>query len=107
MLTPKRESTMLAEAARTGRVVTVTRSSGSDLRVAVQYMGHGPTVQFLVLKGEPLLRIDPPCPEGQDPGQWGATCDRLVRRFEPMLCHALGLPALGRMTRHLAEFAWI
>jgi len=106
MLTPKRESTMLAEAARTGRVVTVTRRPGGVLHVDLQYQGCGPVVRFVVMDGDPPLRIDPACPEGQDPGQWGALCDRLVRRFEPMLCHALGLPALGHMTRHLAEFAW-
>jgi hypothetical protein len=69
--------------------------------------GNGPTVRYLIVGSDPALRIDPPCPDGQDPAAWTALCHRVVRVVEPLLADALGMPARGHQTRHLASLAWI
>ena len=106
MMSLKKENALLAKAARSGRVVKITRTQGNALSVDVEFMSQRARVRFMVLDGDTPSRIDPPCPIGQHPGEWTAECDRVVRAFEPMLCDALGLPTRGRLTRHLAEFAW-
>lgn len=106
MISPKKIATLQAKAALIKRMVNITAAPGDVMRVIVS-MGHGPAVPYLIVDGDPPLRTDPQCPPDHDPGEWSLKCDRVVRLFEPLLADALGMPARGRMTQHLASLAWV
>lgn len=105
MMSPKQIATLQAEFAIAGGTVSATTNPGDVMRMVVAL--NGIALRYLLVGTDPALRVNPPCPVDQDPETWTARCDRVVCVFEPLLADALGMPASGRMTRHLSALPWL
>ena len=86
-MTPKQLQTLIARAALAGITVSACAGLGGVTRLTVG-RGHGPSIKYLALADDKLLRLSGAESPQHDPlaaMHWGAACEALSDDFEALV----------------------